>query len=389
MKILYHHRIASKDGQYVHVEEIIRALRQLGHDVIVVGPKIAEESEFGSDGGWVSKLRKLLPKPCSELLEFCYSFYVFFKLLLAIIKHKPDAIYERYNLFLPAGIWVKKLFRLKLILEVNSPLYDERAQYGGIALKPLAKWSEVYTWRNADHVCPVTHVLAHYVIKAGVPEDHITVIPNGIDPKKFFPTQGITRNRQFEGKLTIGFVGFCREWHQLDKLLSLIAEPENNHLMLLIIGDGPAAEPLQEQAKQLGVENRFHITGLIERKDMPAWLDQIDIALQPAVTPWSSPLKLIEYLAKGKVIVAPDTDNIKELLCDNKNALLYNMDTPDAILDCIKRILSSDNLRARLQMEATKTIQDKKLTWENNAKRIEYIFSTLTSKVPVTFKETK
>ncbi|UUM32262.1 glycosyltransferase family 4 protein [Vibrio japonicus] len=389
MKILYHHRIASKDGQYVHVEEIIRALRQLGHDVIVVGPKIAEESEFGSDGGWVSKLRKSLPKFCSELLEFCYSFYVFFKLLLAIIKHKPDAIYERYNLFLPAGIWVKKLFRLKLILEVNSPLYDERAQYGGIALKPLAKWSEVYTWRNADHVCPVTHVLAHYVIKAGVPEDHITVIPNGIDPKKFFPNQGITRNRQFEGKLTIGFVGFCREWHQLDKLLSLIAEPENNHLMLLIIGDGPAAEPLQEQAKQLGVESRFHITGLIERKDMPAWLDQIDIALQPAVTPWSSPLKLIEYLAKGKVIVAPDTDNIKELLCDNKNALLYNMDTPDAILDCIKRILSSDNLRARLQMEATKTIQDKKLTWENNAKRIEYIFSTLTSKVPVTFKETK
>ncbi|MGR5069446.1 MULTISPECIES: glycosyltransferase [Vibrio] len=389
MKILYHHRIASKDGQYVHVEEIINALESLGHQIIVVGPNVSEEAEFGSDGGWVSKLRSVLPKACSEVLEFGYAFYVFFKLLLAAIKHRPDAIYERYNLFLPAGIWVKKLLRLKLILEVNSPLYDERKQYGGITLKPLAKWSEVYTWRNADHVCPVTHVLARYILQVGVPADQITVIPNGIDPQKFYPTTQHDRNRKFENQLTIGFVGFCREWHQLDKLLSLIAEPENNHLMLLVVGDGPAAATLQQQAQQLGIEDRFHVTGLIERNDMPGWLDQIDIALQPAATPWSSPLKLIEYLAKGKAIVAPNTENIRELLCDNKNALLYDMSSPDDILVCVKRILADETLRKQLQLEATKTIQDKKLTWLNNAKRIEHIFSDITSKVSIPFKETE
>ena len=56
MKILYHHRIASKDGQYVHVEEIIKAFRALGHEVIIVAPKIAENSDFGSDGGCVGKV---------------------------------------------------------------------------------------------------------------------------------------------------------------------------------------------------------------------------------------------------------------------------------------------------------------------------------------------
>lgn len=389
MKILYHHRIASKDGQYVHVEEIINALENLGHQIIVVGPKISEESEFGSDGGWVSKLRSSLPKVFAEFLEFGYAFYVFFKLLAVAVKHRPDAIYERYNLFLPAGIWVKKLLRLKLILEVNSPLYEERSQYGGIALGALAKWTEDYTWRNADHVCPVTQVLAGYVMNVGVPEERITVIPNGIDPKKFYPSTQQTRNRKFQKVLTIGFVGFCREWHQLDKLLSLIAEPKNNHLMLLIVGDGPAAKPLLQQAKQLGLEDHFYVTGLIERKDMPGWLDQIDIALQPAATPWSSPLKLIEYLAKGKAIIAPNTDNIRELLCDNKNALLYDMHSPDHILACVKRILADERLRTRLQQEAINTITDKKLTWENNAKCIESIFSNLTSNISVPFKETK
>ncbi len=266
-------------------------------------------------------------------------------------------------------------------------VYDERRQYGGITLKSLARWTEHYAWRNADHVCPVTHVLAGYISTAGVPKDRITVIPNGIDQKKFYPSEKNARDQKYQDKLIIGFVGFCREWHQLDKLLTLIAESDNKELMLLIVGDGPAAEPLMQQAKQLGIEDRFQITGLIARTDMPHWLDQMDIALQPAVTPWASPLKLIEYLAKGKAIVAPDTENIKELLCDNKNALLYDMNSPNEILDCVTRILENDPLRAQLQREAIKTVEDKKLTWNNNAKRIEHIFSMLTSKAAYPLRE--
>ena len=57
---------------------------------------------------------------------------------------------------------------------------------------------------------------------------------------------------------------------------------------------------------------------------MPSWLKSIDIALQPAVVPYASPLKLIEYLATGKSIIAPAQDNIKELLEDGENALLFD-----------------------------------------------------------------
>ena len=60
-RILYHHRIASKDGQYVHVEEIINSLRKAGHQVFVVAPKLTEQSEFGSSGGMVAWLKQRLP----------------------------------------------------------------------------------------------------------------------------------------------------------------------------------------------------------------------------------------------------------------------------------------------------------------------------------------
>ncbi|MDB1123720.1 glycosyltransferase family 4 protein [Vibrio algarum] len=370
MKILYHHRIASKDGQYVHIEEIINALTNLGHEVIIVAPQVAEKSEFGSDGGWVSKVRASLPKFISEVLEFGYSFYVFFKLCQAIIKHRPDGIYERYNLYLPAGIWAKKLFKLNLILEVNSPLYDERNKYGGISLTRLAKWTEHYTWRNADHVLPVTKVMASYVERVGVSPERISVVHNGIDPLRFHLSESKDRDLRFKNKLVIGFVGFCREWHKLDEVITLIANENNPNLMLLIIGDGPVLEELKTQAKSLGLENNFHITGLVERKNIPHWLDQIDIAIQPAVTPWCSPLKLIEYLGTGKAIVAPDTANIRELLKHNHNALLFDSESPENMLEQIKLIISDDVLLKNLQSGAYQTINELSLTWEQNAELI-------------------
>jgi len=373
MKILYHHRIASKDGQYVHVEEIIKALRSLGHEVIIVAPKIAENSEFGSDGGWVDVLKAKLPKAFYELLEFSYSFYAFFKLCKAIIKHKPDCIYERCNIFLPSGIWAKKIFKLPLQLEVNSPLYQERKKYGGIALDRLAKWSERYAWRNADRVLPVTKVMAEYIKESGVPEERITVIPNGVDIGIFKPKELANRAERFQNKIVIGFVGFCREWHKLAEVLALLAKANRNDVYFLVIGDGPVIAELKAQAKQLSFEQQFESTGLVKREEMPYWLDQIDIAIQPAVTPWASPLKMIEYLAKGLAIVAPESANIKELL-NNKNSLLFQENNFSEMLTQVEVLIKDPLLRNNISKGALNSINEQQLEWSENAKKIIAFF---------------
>lgn len=375
MKILYHHRIASKDGQYVHIDAIVSALREQGHTVIMVAPNVAENSDFGSDGGWVSRLRQKLPKFISELLEFGYCFYDFIKLCQAIKKHQPDAIYERYNLYLPSGIWAKQLFKLPLILEVNSPLYQERLNYGGVAFTMLAKWSEYYAWRNADHLLPVTEVLAGYIRAAGVTDNKITVIHNGIDKRNFSSTHQNERHARFKNKLVVGFVGFCREWHQLDQVLAMLAHHQADNVMFLIVGDGPVLEALKDQAKTMGMIDRIHITGLVSRKEVPYWLEQIDIAIQPAVTPWCSPLKLIEYLATGKAIVAPNTANIRELMTHKRNGLLFEPNSMQHLLDHIECFISDSHLREQLQLEAIQTIEIKELEWKINANKIVTLIS--------------
>lgn len=371
LKILYHHRIASKDGQYVHVEEIIKALKRLDHDIVIVAPKVAEHSEFGSDGGFVDALKAKLPQFIYELLEFTYAFYAFLKLCLAIIKHKPDVIYERYNLFLPAGIWASKLFRLPILLEVNAPLYQERKKYNGISLDWLAKWSQHYCWRQANTVLPVTDVLADYIRAIGVAKNKIQVIPNGINEEAFYaPTNKPNELPDLTKRTVIGFVGFVRDWHGLDRVLNIMAQLKDPNLYFLIIGDGPAVKDLQQQAIELGLNEQVYIAGIVQREQMPNWLSQVDIALQPDVVAYASPLKMLEYLALGKAIIAPNTPNIRELLEDKKNALLFNIDEAPTFNDCLITMLKDKALCQQLAENAAQTIQDKKLTWLNNAQTI-------------------
>jgi glycosyltransferase involved in cell wall biosynthesis len=371
MKILYHHRIASKDGQYVHIEEIIKSLKSLGHEIILVAPRMGEDQDFGGDGGLVSKLKERLPKAVYEIIEFCYSFWAFLKLSVAIIKHKPAFIYERYNLLNPSGVWAKKLFKLPLLLEINSPLLEERSKYDGMSLKRLARWSQDYTWKNADIVLPVTDVLADFPRAVGVAESKIKVIPNGINTADFIDTEHTSPLKvDTRDKTVIGFVGFCREWHGLDKIIDLLALDGNEDLFFLLVGDGPIVSSLKVQAEKLGVADRMYSTGLVARVDMPYWLVPIDIALQPAVVDYASPLKMLEYMATGKAIVAPRQPNIEELLTDEEDALLFDPDDKTAFVRACSRLIQNKPLREKLSIGAKQTIFRRKLNWDNNAKII-------------------
>ncbi len=374
MKILYNHRVASKDGQYVHIEEINKAIKSLGHDIVMVAPKLSDEASFGSDSGLVSKLKQRLPKAVYEVLEFLYSFVAFFKVIYTILKTKPDVMYERYNLFFLGGIWAAKLCNIPLLLEVNSPLFEERDEYGGIALKRFARWTEYYAWRNADTVLPVTQVLANYIKKAGVPDSKIEVIPNGVELSRFNPALFNERKPELEGKCVVGFVGFCREWHHLDKVMRSLASQQRDDIIFLLVGDGPVLEELKQLAIELEFDKQFISTGLVKRENLPYWLSQIDIALQPAVTPWASPLKMIEYLAMGKAILADDSPNIKELLTHNQDSLLFPSGDINAMTESLIQMVDNPVLVQTLSANAKALISDKGLEWRNNAQRIITLF---------------
>lgn len=373
MKILYHHRIASKDGQYVHVEELTDAFRKLGHEIIFVGPRIVEEDDFGSDGGFVFYLKKYMPKVLYELVEFSYSLYAYLKLRRAVIKHKPDFLYERYNLYMTAGVWIKKKYNLPMVLEVNAPIFSERNKYDGLTLKKLAEWTEKYVWKNADLVLPVTKVLADIIKSAGVQENHIHVVPNGVNLDRFKDVPDLVTaksNINLSGKLVLGFTGFMRDWHGLERVIDIIAELKSIEMYFLLVGDGPARATIEKRAKKLGVSHKLKITGIVKRNEIINYVSAFDIALQPDVVDYASPLKLFEYMVLGRAIIAPQSPNIREVLTNNVDSLLFERNDRDDFEKKINILCLNDELRARLGKAARKKIIDKEYIWESNAGKI-------------------
>jgi glycosyltransferase involved in cell wall biosynthesis len=374
MRIVYSHRINSHDGQGVHVEELIRALRNAGHEVIVVGPSFYEQAEFGGESRMVALVKRLLPGALSEFAELAYNIPAYLRLKAVYLREKPDFVYERCNLYFLAGAWLARRHGARLFLEVNSPLADERQKHGGLRLARLAKRLEIFTWRSAERVLPVTRVLADILVENGVDDRNITVIPNGIDLARF-PERA---PRTDEKMVTLGFVGFVRAWHGLDLVIEGMAGGAA-HSRLVVVGDGPAVPDLAALAARLGIADRVSFRGLVPPEQVAGLVATFDIALQPSATPYASPLKIFDYMAAGCAIAAPDQPNIREILTQETTALLFAPAAPGAMWQSVERLIADSALRVRLGGAARAELLLRNYTWSGNAERVAALASALNS----------
>jgi glycosyltransferase involved in cell wall biosynthesis len=380
LRILYHHRTAASDGMRVHIDEVIKALRDRGNLVEVVGPAANGAGGKSKLEGLADFLRRLLPASIFELLELAYNISAYRQLKHAVQTFKPDILYERYNLYLLAGLRLKRRHGLPMILEVNSPLAEERAAFGNLRLRALAERCETALWRGADAVLPVTQVLADIVAKKRKTDAGIQVVPNGALLETAATGADIEELRaQFglkPGNVVMGFVGFVRAWHgvgwALDALPSL---PANTHL--LIVGDGPGLPALETRAAELGITDRVHFAGRVPHRLIPAHIELFDIALQTAAVAYASPLKLFEYMAHGRAIIAPDQPNIREILDDGVNALLFAAEDESSFQAALTRLCTDQALRQKIGRQARLTVEERPLTWANNAARIECLGKAL------------
>jgi glycosyltransferase involved in cell wall biosynthesis len=374
MRILFHHRIASRDGQAVHIEELIAALRRQGHETILVGPPSFMSTGFGGSNPLVDRIKRSFPGALYELSEIGYNAKAFLRLRAAVRAHRPDIIYERFSLFLLAGLWMHRLSGIPMLLEVNSPLYEERTKNDGLRLRRLGRWAQRLLWNHVDHILPVTHVMAGIVTDYGVRPSSITVIPNGIDPERFPANTDVGSAKAALGlppRLILGFTGFIRGWNAVHRLIDFVAlHYARFDLHVLVVGDGPACNSLQEYAGERGVADRLTIAGVVQRDHVARYVAAFDIAVLPGLTSYSSPLKLFEYLQLGRAIVAPDTENICEILTHGRDALLFDPAEEGGLEKALLRLCADATLRAELGCSARQTISSKSLTWSSNAKRV-------------------
>ena len=364
----------------VHIERLVSALRARGHEVRVVGPT-AGEMKAGGRGGLEKlsdSLRAILPAAAFELLELAYNIPAYRRLKREAEAFRPDIIYERNNLYLLAGLWLKRRLGLPMILEINAPLFEERNRFGKLKLKGLARRAERALWTGADVALPVTQVLADMVAKIRG-SSGLHVLHNGADLDDVPPQSDLKARLGLEDKVVLGFVGFVRPWHGLEWAIRALPRL-NANVHLLVVGDGPAQESLEREAEALGMGPRVHFLGRVPHREIASYVQIFDVALQTKAVAYASPLKMFEYMALGRAIVAPDQPNLREILKPDIDALLFDPADETSFFSSLERLSRDADLRARLGAAARRSVEETPFTWAENARRVEMFARDLLAK---------
>ncbi len=382
MRILYHHRTRADDAQGIHIAALCGALRELGHQVDIValvrqtrvraGPE-PDAVEPGREGASLFGLP--VPAWFYELLALAYNIPGFFMLTASVLRRRPDLIYERYALFTLCGRWVARLFALPFVLEVNAPLSLELSRHGGLAFAGLARRLETWLLSSSTRTVVVSQAMADLFVRQGVPAGNLVVMHNGVDAGRFNPQVdgGAVRARLgLEDSCVVGFVGWMRPWHGVQQLIDAVAElrPVCPGLRLLLVGGGPAVPGLREQVASLGMEHAVVFTGPLRATDVPAHVAAMDVVVQPDVTDYASPIKLFEYLAVGRAVLAPAKPNILEIVTDGQTALTFAAGDQAALTAALHRLYGDPALRTRLGAAGAALIDQRGYRWRCNARRV-------------------
>lgn len=388
MKILYHHRTQADDAQGIHICEMVKAFKDLGHEVDIVAlVQMDGIQRKKTKGAFWERMVAYIPRWFYEVMSLAYNLYGYWSLHRSITSRKPDLIYERYALNTFCGIWASRWFGIPLILEVNAPLHYEQAKLGRLVFRTFARFSERWICSNSTLTIVVSHVMKGFLTRNGVSNEKIMVVHNAIDPKKFHPNVSGNLIRQrygLEGKLVVGFVGWFRRWHGLEMLLKVTSEVDlaGRDIRLLLVGDGPAFSDLYDFAKERKILPFVVFTGPVERDRIPDHIAAMDIAVQPSVTEYACPIKVIEYMGMAKCIIAPDQPNIREILDDEINSLLFKPGDQEDFKTVLMKVTESAEARHRLGQNAYQTLCKRKYLWSANADRTLNLTRGLASDKP-------
>jgi glycosyltransferase involved in cell wall biosynthesis len=382
MNILYHHRTQAQCAEGVHIREIVKAFEALGHRVFIVSPPGVDiyKDSFSQDVenrnsllslGW-KFVTRCLPQFLFEIVEIAYNFYALGEIKKVLRKEKIDFIYERNSFFCWAGVRCAKEFGLPIVLEVNEVSGIKRVR--GQVFKRIAQRIENDNFTQATGLVVVSNFLKEHIGEKGIDRKKIIVIPNGVNLDDFNPeipvNKALVSQYKLEGKVVLGFVGSFVKWHNFDFLLECFSELRKtvSHLdpVLLLVGEGPTRSEVCEHAVKIGIGDFVRFTGKVSHQDIHSYINLMDVCVIPHSNEYRSPIKLFEYMAMRKVVVAPDLEPIQSVLTHDINGMIFKKENKESLVRVLEEVIADKQKRERIAGEARRVIEAKYL-WKNNA----------------------
>lgn len=374
--------VPSPKGASTHILHNLRGLVNGGHSVHLITPNNGLlPPEDTIEGARVTRI----PQDLSQ--NFLARAVHFGKSIAAHLAIRPgyDVVHFR-NIWDGFHITQNKTkFDFKTLFEVNGLASIElKYHYPGIDSELLAKIKEqeIATLHLADAIICPSNVTRDYIASLGLDRKRITVIPNGVSPSDFSPTPLPVRDGR---EPVLLYIGTLADWQGLDIVIKALPKIlEQQAVKLQIVGRGRSRQRkmLAKQIRKLGLDEYVVVQPAAPHHEIPDLIASADICVAPLalndrnVTQGACPIKVLEYMAAGRPLLASNMPIVRELVREDVEGLLFSPSDPDDLARQANLLLKDMELSQRLAESAAAHVREK-FTWHESQKKLGKVYERL------------
>ena len=307
---------------------------------------------------------------------------------------KPDILHAHSPALnaLPA-LRVARSLNIPIVYEVRAFWEDAAVDHGtskewGVRYR-LTRALESYALKHVDAVTTICEGLRNDILGRGILPKKVTVIPNAVNIENFNIGEEadlqLAEDLGLNNKILLGFIGSFYAYEGLNILLQALPKmlAQNQDIRILLVGGGPQESKLKTLAIQLGIENKVVFTGRVPHDQVQRYYNLIDILVYPRLkmrlTDLVTPLKPLEAMAQGKLLMASDVGGHLELIQDKKTGVIFKSDNPDALVTEALDLLSRHDRWPALRAAARNYVETER-NWPVSVAHYKDVYGSLVNK---------
>jgi len=358
MKIVHTESSCGWGGQEIRILEESRGLIQRGHSVKILCPRESQLFEEAPKYGVPAHPLPIASKNLHGLFA-----------LRRWIKDNPTNIINTHS---STDSWLTAI--ACKTLRYAPPIIRTR-HLSTTVHRNLPTWW-LYRFAN-KHLVVTGEALKKQLIKDnGIPEERITSVPTGVDIKRFYPRDQRLCRKELgldKSSIIIGILATLRSWKGHTILFDAINKIKEQHpaLTLLVIGDGPYRNRLDDYLEKLQITDRVLFVGHQENPEV--WLGAMDIFTLPSWGAEGVSQALMQAMATELPVITTPIGGLTEAVIHDKTGLIVPARDSNALASAINKLINNRNLAASLGKTAITHIHSN-FGRDNMLDRMESIF---------------
>jgi len=398
MRILhvFDHTLPLHSGYTFRSAAILRNQRKMGWDTYhLSGPKQINCTVMEEDADGLHFYRT--PKPTGLLAKlpggdpFAVMGAIERRLLALAQELQPDVIHAHSPVLdaIPA-IRVGRKLGIPVVYEIRAFWEDAAVDHGSTKENSLryklTRALETWAVKNADAVTVICEGLRKDLAARGIPANKITVIPNAVDVDKFEmggkPDPELKLKLGLGSSRVLGFIGSFYAYEGLDLLIAALPSilKQMPDVKLLLVGGGPQDAALKRQVMTLDLMDRVIFTGRVPHAEVNRYYDLVDVLVYPRhpmrLTELVTPLKPLEAMAQGRLMVASDVGGHKELIQDGKTGVLFHAGNAGDLASKVVGLLKYEEGWDRMKKNGRQFVETER-NWAASVARYRGVYGSL------------